>query len=282
MLVSIVICTYNRVDDLDRLLQSTKILTYPSLEIIVVDNNSSDDTAEIAAKYNVKYVFEPRQGLSYARNRGIEESSGEYIAMVDDDVIVTNQQWVEEMLRGFSLSPNIGVVGGKIVPKCAQENYLTNMFLSQHGQDWGNTERILSNEGLMGANMMYSYKAIHGLKFNTELGRIGEIPLEGEESQLHSSLKEKGFFMAYIPTASVDHMIRPERFTYNRLTQWRYYKGVSNYLVCHNSLFSTLPRPILDVIKLIFYFVTFNKKRLIRRYFLLTEHVGICCGPFYY
>ena len=67
--VVIGVCTYNRCKDLRRLLQSLIKLDYPNFEIIVVDNNSTDQTAQIVSGFEkVKYVFEEKQGLAYARN----------------------------------------------------------------------------------------------------------------------------------------------------------------------------------------------------------------------
>ena len=92
--LSIVIATYNRSSQLLHLLQSVVEQTVPrqEWECVVVNNNSTDDTASafetFSARYpdcNLRMVLEPNQGLSYARNRGIRESEGEYIAIVDDD-----------------------------------------------------------------------------------------------------------------------------------------------------------------------------------------------------
>ena len=65
--VVIGVCTYNRCLGLKRLLQSLIKLDYPNFEIIVVDNNSTDQTAKIISEFEkVKYIFEARQGLAYS------------------------------------------------------------------------------------------------------------------------------------------------------------------------------------------------------------------------
>ena len=94
MELSIVISTYNNAASLERALKSVAMQDADKSiwECVVVNNNSSDNTSECFAEfasghpeYNLRIVDEPNQGLSYARNRGIRESVGEYIAIIDDD-----------------------------------------------------------------------------------------------------------------------------------------------------------------------------------------------------
>ena len=92
--LSLVIATYNRAASLLDTLKSVVRQNAPveQWECVVVNNNSSDNTAVCFAEfvreypdYNIRMVNEPSQGLSYARNRGIREGVGEYIAIIDDD-----------------------------------------------------------------------------------------------------------------------------------------------------------------------------------------------------
>ena len=94
--ISVIICTYNRAVLLDRALMAFRDQKNPpSTEIIVVDNNSNDDTAERVRRCTevlrpvvpVIYVFEPKQGLSRARNAGIAAARGDILAFLDDDAI---------------------------------------------------------------------------------------------------------------------------------------------------------------------------------------------------
>ena len=94
--VVIGVCTYNRCKDLRRLLQSLIKLDYPNFEIIVVDNNSTDQTAQIVSGFEkVKYVFEEKQGLAYARNCLLNKcgKDTEYLGMLDDDETV-KEDWI--------------------------------------------------------------------------------------------------------------------------------------------------------------------------------------------
>lgn len=88
-LVSAVITTHNRAELLGRAIESVLKQTYPHIECIVVDDNSTDATAQICARFsNVKYIHIPAaksHGGNYARNLGIQEAKGKYVAFLDDD-----------------------------------------------------------------------------------------------------------------------------------------------------------------------------------------------------
>lgn len=91
-MISVIICTYNRADLLAGALESVcqQSLAASAYEIVVVDNNSTDETPQVSRAYaerypDVRYYIEPQQGLSYARNRDWQEARGEYVAYIDDD-----------------------------------------------------------------------------------------------------------------------------------------------------------------------------------------------------
>ena len=126
MVLSIIICTYNREHFLrlcvDSILnQSEKHQFNKDIEIIIVDNNSKDKTKnivenfQISSKTKIHYFLEKRQGLSYARNCGVSESKGDFIAFVDDDATINNE-WLDVLLRGIK-TIDVDVFGGPIFPK---------------------------------------------------------------------------------------------------------------------------------------------------------------------
>jgi glycosyltransferase involved in cell wall biosynthesis len=85
-LVSVIIPCYNQGHFLAKSIQSLKEQTYPNIEIIVINDGSTDNTQEISGSFpGIKYVFQENQGLPNARNRGIMESQGKYLAFVDAD-----------------------------------------------------------------------------------------------------------------------------------------------------------------------------------------------------
>ena len=83
--VSVIITCYNQSRFLGDAIESVLSQSHPAREIIVVDDGSTDTTASVASRYNVKYVRQRNRGLSAARNRGIAESSGAFLLFLDAD-----------------------------------------------------------------------------------------------------------------------------------------------------------------------------------------------------
>lgn len=121
-MISVVVCTHNRAYSLEQTLKSLQGMAVPvglSWELIIVDNNSSDNTKEVIDNFinkfdlNVKYVVEKHQGLSYARNMGVQKASGTIIAFTDDDCIV-DRHWIASISREFHSNESIAGIGGRV------------------------------------------------------------------------------------------------------------------------------------------------------------------------
>ena len=98
MHVTVAICTWNRCDLLEQTLRRlTEVVVPPHVtrDVVVVNNNCTDRTTEVASAFqdalSLRVVFEPTPGLSNARNRALAEARGDYIAWIDDDVLVDRQ-----------------------------------------------------------------------------------------------------------------------------------------------------------------------------------------------
>ncbi len=118
-MISAVVCAYNRASILRRMLESffqQNYLNEIEYELIVVDNNSSDGTRRVVGEYlehpQCRYIFEERQGLSVARNRGGAEGKGDIVAFLDDDVIV-DKDWLKRLQECFE-ETKADVVGGRV------------------------------------------------------------------------------------------------------------------------------------------------------------------------
>ncbi len=225
--ISLVIATYNGAKKLPRTLQSLaeQTLDRELWDVVVVNNNSSDNTREVVEGFiashpeiDIKLVDEPQQGLSFARNRGIDESKGEYIAIIDDDEIAC-----PDLLRTYfdflDTSPYAVAAGGKITP-----HYPTKrpFWLSKITErpiagtlDLGD-EIILFPEGKYfgGGNMCLRRTAINYYgKFDTNLGRKGSRLLGGEEKELYMRYYTSGEDVFYLPKAEILHVIDESRLT---------------------------------------------------------------------
>jgi GT2 family glycosyltransferase len=133
--ISVVIATRERPAQLARCLESVTRLRYPRYEVIVVDNDPSDDAAEQMVRMRfgscVTYLREPRRGLAAAHNRGLAEACGRIIAFTDDDVIV-DPDWLAAIAEGFAAHDDVGCVTGLIVP--AELETPAQVMLEAHGR----------------------------------------------------------------------------------------------------------------------------------------------------
>jgi glucosyl-dolichyl phosphate glucuronosyltransferase len=120
--ISVVISTFNRQDSLAATIEGIRVQkNAPEYELIVVDNRSTDSTAALVKEYAsrsnlVRYVYEPRQGVSYGRNAGIVQSSAPLIAFTDDDVVVA-EDWLKSIQSAFAQKPEFGCIGGRVLPR---------------------------------------------------------------------------------------------------------------------------------------------------------------------
>jgi len=169
-LLSVVVCTHNRSRLLYDCLRSLVRQTADSsvFEIIVVDNNSTDTTPEVVQAFlgkfcNVRYVREPQTGLSHARNRGMIEVEGEYVAYIDDDA-QAYPDWVEKIASYIRRNRSIVAFGGPYY--ALSEIPLPDWFPPEYGSfDAGDKELLLNGLDifLCGTNMVFNRKFLSRL-----------------------------------------------------------------------------------------------------------------------
>jgi len=109
--VSVIIPTYNYGRFIAEAIDSVLAQTYPLLEIIVVDDGSTDDTPRIAAAYGdrIRYIRQQNAGVGAARNAGIAAARGEYVAFLDSDDIWLPEK-IAKQLALFEADPELGLV----------------------------------------------------------------------------------------------------------------------------------------------------------------------------
>lgn len=162
-LVSIVIPTYNRMHRLEECLHALIHQTYPYLEIIIVDDGSTDATRDYVEEFQHKHPGVPLRivghetncGISAARNTGIMQSAGEYIAFTDSDAIV-NRDWVEQLTSGF-LSDKVMAVTGLTIDYSSENIY--EICLKGTSRCYGNPDakRIVGNNMCFRSSMLREY-----------------------------------------------------------------------------------------------------------------------------
>ncbi len=164
--VSVILPTYNRAPGLLRAVASVlkQTASPSSYEVIIVDNNSTDGTAAAVAQLveregrRVRSVMEEKQGVSFARNRGIEEARADIVAFFDDDVRVADN-WIDTIARTFAERPELECIGGRVLPEweAPPPSWLTPTHWAPLAlQDLGDTRITISAQnqrGLISANL---------------------------------------------------------------------------------------------------------------------------------
>lgn len=226
--ITFIICTYNRADYLGDALTSLMECEQPSepVEILVVDNNSKDETKQVVKNHReretslitISLVEEYNQGLSYARNRGIEEASAPVIVFVDDDIRATDQ-YINAWLTFFKSHPEAKAAGGKIHIQFddPRPGWMSRFLLPLLGHhDHGNSvKHYRKSDYPFGGNMAFKKKLLNRFEpFNTELGRIGKDLKASEEKELFQRLKKNGVRVYYVPKAKLFHRVNASRLTF--------------------------------------------------------------------
>lgn len=226
--ISIVIPTFNAEKTIYRCLKSifeNKPLVQKS-EIIVVDNNSSDETELVVKNFDVAYVKELKQGRSYARNAGLKVSRGQLIAFIDADVVI-ELDWIEKMSEIVSLS-GVGGASCSIEPSNNDSQYLLNWFrrrvVSQQTAGSFNLLNVVCPFSPMinSAACMYSREALTDVGgFDVCLSRHEDIDLSKRVSGAGYHLVGVDYAKAYVSyhdVGWVSYFLRTFRdgFTKNR------------------------------------------------------------------
>ncbi|MGD0279555.1 MAG: glycosyltransferase [Smithella sp.] len=249
---SVVICTFNRAESLRRMLKSLQEVVIPdhlSCEFIVVDNNSNDDTRlvveEIGKHFEskMKYVFEDKQGIAHARNRGIKEARGEIIAFTDDDVIV-DKYWIQNIDKAFKDHDDAACVGGKILPiwEISKPKWLKPDFYGYLALlDYGDSVVYMDTPTIWSANLAVKsemYKK-HG-HFDTNLGRIPKKLYGGEETEFLRRLLTAGEKILYHPLLIVHHYIPAERISKRYMRKWEFDNGELEGILMEDAKYSDI------------------------------------------
>ncbi len=225
-LLSIVVCTHNRAALLPRCLealQQQEGIAAAEIEVLVIDNRSTDSTRHVAESFTdrhvaVRYVFESHLGLSVARNTGLAEARSPLVAFVDDDAFA-EPQWAEAVLTSFANADDrVAVVAGRVFPEWetmppdCMTPFLEALFTVH---DRGDEPRVMApTEYFVGANMTFRRDVLQQLGgFETRLGRIGSSLLSNEETHLRDQLASRGWQCVYAPRAIVHHHIGKDRLT---------------------------------------------------------------------
>ncbi len=246
MFLTITIQTYNRAVGLAETVRSLTALRRPcgvDYEILVVDNNSTDDTARViqglSAQLGSRFrgICEPRQGLSYARNRAIAEARGEIICFIDDDALA-DEDWLAALAETYRADERVVAAGGVVRLQWPEgyrrptwlsselEGYLSGLDMGPHGlvMEYPHYPR--------GCNMSVRRCVAQKVGgFSARLGRKGPSLVSNEEKHFFYKVHQQGGRVVYVPESVVYHVIPETRLSKGFFIKRGYAQGVSDFIL---------------------------------------------------
>ena len=195
--ISVVVCSYNGERTIHDTLEALRRLEYPDFEVIVVDDGSTDGTAAIARGYDVRLISTENQGLSSARNTGMEASTGEVVAYMDDDAY-PDPHWLQYLADTFRRGDYAGVGGPNIAPP--GDGLVADCVASAPG---GPVHVLLSDreaEHIPGCNMSFRKGALQAVG-----GFDPQFRAAGDDVDMCWRLQDGGWTLGFSPGAMVWH-----------------------------------------------------------------------------
>lgn len=245
---TVLICTYNRSALLGATLDGlagTRLDPARPLRwnVVVVDNNSSDDTRAIvsarAGRYPVElvYVFERAQGKSHALNTGLAATSAALVVFTDDDVRV-DPGWLEAACRPMLDDPSVAYTGGPVFPiwERPRPSWLDDRRSDLWGTlailDYGRERFVFEDKHRvpLGANMAVRRSLVDRIGgFDPALGRTGTSLLGQEQAEFFCRSRAIGAHGLYVPEMSLHHHVPASRLTRTYFRRWWFWKGISKF-----------------------------------------------------
>lgn len=272
--VSIYIPAYNAENTIKQTLNSVINQTYKFDEIIVIDDNSSDDTCKIINQFeNIKLIKNKQNmGLGYNRNLGIKTSNNEIVASIDADVVL-DPEWLNTIIKNFQSEDNI-MCGGKMTEKLV-ENKFNAWRAKYYSQNWGQND-------LDNPPFLFGCNTIQSKKIWEDIGGYDEKLLtNGEDIDYANKIKSiSKFKLKYCSNALCEHMQNDNLDSLSRRV-WRYHSF--GYKIKKPSIYKTLKlsikqlkfffnRSFKDLLKFNLYFIYINFIILVN--FIKLEHIN--------
>jgi len=250
--LSVLVCTYNRSELLRETLTALQGMRPPTdcqVEIIVVDNNSTDDTQQViaeagrAARFPIIALRETSQGKSFALNAGLRRAVGEVLALTDDDVIPA-ADWFERIVDDFRRC-SITFVFGKVLPRWARQPP-PELLIKEAQKIWGPLAIVdygdqpmdyVANDPTqrlpIGANLAFAREALVAIGgWRTDLGKVNNTLLSGEDHEIFMRMQRMGVYFGYYdPALTVQHLVPGERLTRQYFRRWFFWHGKTQALM---------------------------------------------------
>jgi glycosyltransferase involved in cell wall biosynthesis len=250
--VTILICTYNRATLLRETLAAMQQMKQPedcAVDIIIVDNNSTDDTATAVAqaarqtRFPITLLQERKQGKSFALNTGLRVATGDVLALTDDDVLPA-LDWLVKMVDDFR-TQDVTFVFGKVLPRWsatpppellmpAAQAIWGPLAIVDYGDEPQDYRIDSTGQRLpIGANIGFIRAALIQIGgWRTDLGKVNNTLISGEDHEIFARLRRHGLYTGYYdPAVSVRHYVPASRLTRRYFRKWFYWSGKTHALM---------------------------------------------------
>jgi glycosyltransferase involved in cell wall biosynthesis len=232
--LSVIVPTYNRAPSLSALLEALLAQdTSARYEILVADNASTDGTRAVVERFRqgypfLKYLFEPAQGASNARNAGIQAASGPLVAFIDDDVRPA-RDWVSAIISSFAQHPEVDCIGGRIEPRWPSPppSWLTSAHWGPLALQMGRGSSAYVDAEHASACLVTANLACRAEVFR-HVGLFSPDFLRDEDREFNLRLWANGKRGRYDDTVVTYAMVQPERLTKAYHRQWHAVTGASH------------------------------------------------------
>lgn len=210
--ISVVVCSYNGSATIRDCLEGLQRLNYPRFEVIVVNDGSKDNLADIVKEYPVKLINTHNRGLSSARNMGLYNAKGEIIAYIDDDAY-PDPHWLHYLAYAYQNSNHAGMGGPNIAP--SDDGPIATCVANAPG---GPVHVLVSDEiaeHIPGCNMSFRKEAL------MQIGGFDPIyRAAGDDVDVCWRIQKAGYTIGFHPSAVVWHHRRNSLKAY-----WKQQKG---------------------------------------------------------
>lgn len=287
-MLSVVICTYNRHDVLAICLE-TIAKYYPTnytVEVIVVDNNSTDKTAQtvgMAQKHYawIKLVHESKQGLSYARNKGFQTATQPWILYLDDDAKI--DKYLFDRIDYLIKSSKYRCIGGLYLPwyvvekpRWFRDKWASNKMKYNELSSLKRTEYACGGIMLIQKSLLEEHCG-----FNPNFGMKGYQLLYGEETELQQRIRNSGEAIAYDPFLIIYHRVSPHKMNVNWLLRSSYNMGKTFLLTTGypNTIFTRFAGLLLAITQGLIHLFFFLPFLIQKEYFIENYLVDVFKKP---
>jgi O-antigen biosynthesis protein len=195
--ISVVVCSYNGSRTIGETLAALENLDYPDYEIIVIDDGSTDQTSVIAGRHAVRLIRTENNGLSAARNLGMNAATGEIISYIDDDAY-PDPHWLIYLAAAFMRTEHAGIGGPNIAPP--GDGMIADCVANAPG---GPVHVLLSDEvaeHIPGCNMAFRREPLVAIG-----GFDPRFRVAGDDVDICWRLQERGSTLGFVPAAVVWH-----------------------------------------------------------------------------